>query len=1527
VSNGTNRLSLVHELRDAWCSYDERRALGGIHALRGFDYQFCLFLKALLLRWKITPPDKRLAEPGVYTEAVSDILAIPMTGPVYVTQVKLSLSPSSLNDTLEEFAAISKAVSGIAADIHFGICASIIPTWDVHKKITQWASKQGFSELESHAFAHRIEILTDSDPFDDCLGILANDLGDRNAVAHLNEFIGCLLHGVESTDLKPVATQIWGKLVEIARNQEAGPSGVYVWASTDRPPSAVSVGDTLIGQQPRPFHLRDGYFAPRQPLYDDLVRTVGDWLHESRAQRDPSVRVPVFWIRGRSGSGKSVALLHVLAGIHALEDSHVMWLGDNTSLLPDALAWAAGLSHEGRQSIIGIDDPYAPLKRNDMNLWTDALRHLEPIRNKGATTPLPAILCCGPTEHAERFAQDFVSGVKLETEDLLPYETSSDLAQLRGWYRERTQHDAPDVGDENVLLVQLFFQWRAGVALEQFSMRFRDRIIESGGEELREAISCMLCANRLYVGYPTAALTDRLSPGRRDMLDRLLLEHHITRMSEGRTGFWLTHPHLANVIYENWHPAEIQEESRRSHLLRVIDDTLKFGCTPQERTAPLWAISRSAERDPEEPTTGRLNAVTVANVIPQVYESRISGKECMPLSEIPAWIQIRATFPDLPWKPDPIDIAIGRVDPRNLHQTGLRLTCHKLFEHFDVMSEEQRQRTCATINAFLEHTQDWFEWQNVCLDAYRCAPNRKLGALIVTWIRGRAQKTHAQYLLLNLLHTQNIAPAVADLAAEILVSAHDSTRVLSDIAVRLSESAPSPGSTEAIRQWTAKNYRERHAGFLLAQLVRKNDLQALTWAYEWVTLWRTHHSANWLLEALCDAGHKEPVLRDHCIAWIEAGHAEANPGYLLEKALRTFPGDSAIERVAFDWSEKMGASDGTWLFVFVALMSTTRDRRRLISLGMDALAVAWPTHRLWRPIWDELWHATRGNPRLLDIGVAALRRMPYHKTAWVETWNLLWHVTNGADILIEVGADWLDTCVKSRAWGGMWGRLWGLRQGDRRLKAIASKWLGSNLRTWNVWFAVWQKIWQTDKTDQMTLELAAKWLCHAPFELPSWIVVWEILWHQDKGSPELKQKAMQWLAGADPNKANWEQIWSFVWEADKNDRAVCVIGRKWIEIAPLDHGSWSRVWRALWTLDQNDESLRTCGMTWVMDPGSFMHGDWQRVWKELLKCAPQDQALLDLGRKWLRQISVRNNWWPNVWTALYTDCPGDRDLLIAACNWLQNTSPTRNQWCNIWKEVRHANVATTSLCSTVMEQVRTNFDHPDWFYLWDSTRKTCEGNSDMTALAKKWLDDMTMKKPNHGSWGMVWKALWEDESQRSHLRAAATKWFECVSMTQTTWPPVWNMLRESTPGDATILEVGRRLLRRTPDYHLGWYQVWRPILDVDETDEDILAMGREWLRTTPIQQVDWSAAWLVLYGLGQWPTELLDRAIAWLELTATGKNLNGWQTVWAVLWDANYARDRLTATASRWIDTSPKFVDTTPILSRLDIGHRGKPLD
>ena len=121
-------------------------------------------------------------------------------------------------------------------------------------------------------------------------------------------------------------------------------------------------GPVLTGQRPTILHLREGYFSPRTNIYNDLENKLTNWIEQRSSNLENKVQI--FWIGGRSGSGKSVALLHMLSNLHDKGYRPIIWIGQHTSLLKSAIQFSLKNCMLNNTSLIGLDDPYASLTRN-----------------------------------------------------------------------------------------------------------------------------------------------------------------------------------------------------------------------------------------------------------------------------------------------------------------------------------------------------------------------------------------------------------------------------------------------------------------------------------------------------------------------------------------------------------------------------------------------------------------------------------------------------------------------------------------------------------------------------------------------------------------------------------------------------------------------------------------------------------------------------------------------------------------------------------------------------------------------------------------------------------------------------------------------------------------------------------------------------------------------------------------------------------------------------------------------------------
>lgn len=1524
-------LEKILRLRNEWQRNFPRKAEGGVSALTGFNYQFGVFLLNLLEKWTTArQTNEPIPPPKSFIESVSDIADLSDDDILYVTQVKLNPA-TDYHKIFDEFWDIfnlaKRVIPGAESSLRFILCTSTGPVPDLQKKFKSWAKTTQKPALRATELESMILSKYVPEPHDRILGILANELHDTKPSDHLFSWLGRLLAASSQADFDSVIKRIWEDFVEIANNKEIQRNPIYVWQASDRPPSQISTGGFLTGEQPRPAHLRNGFFAPRPAVYNDLVERFSQWWQSHYQASDCSLRLPVFWIGGRSGSGKSVALLHLLAHIHSQGNTHIFWIGPNVNLLRDAIQWATVLREQGREAVVAVDDPFAPATQDDAKVWKDALASIESLRCEGEITGMPVLLCCGPTEHALKLEQAHPDDVSVQ-KALLPVEQQSDVDELRAWYRQRTGTEAPDVGDENVLLVQLFFQWRSKVTLPEFAKRFQDRINEADPEgNLHNIFSRVLAANRLYLGYPQAAFENSLSASLYDAVDQLKREHHIADMGMGRDGVWLAHPHLSNAIYEWWYPSDSRVHARETHLAVLINDALRYGESPREKTAPLWAVSRSvSSRAEEEPFVGRLDYQTVSHILPNIFRQRIetSGGQ-LSVSELPVWIQIRATFPEILLSPDPFELALNKLQAENTTDVGLRLTCHKLLEYQDSMSPIQIAAFANNLATLLKTTiHSWREWPHVATDAYKRTGDKTTESLLVEWIKLNEKKSIAHRILLDLLHADLRGAALDNAAAASLAQQSDDSMIWSDIAKQIIRRSYSENAVRSVCEWASLHSKEFRTGFLLAEMVRGRIPEAVNLALEWAQIWHKERSANWVLEALCEQSAPDRRVRDWCITWLSHDYPQSNPGFLAEKLIRAYPADSVVRQNILLWLQQVSPSRTTWFYVWDAAFTAAPGDSRLITLGIDALELIRPEHRFWLTFWQKLWHETRYNKRLIDIGLNWLRHMPMNKLAWIAVWNMLWHATGGTSELVEIGLEWLNINTRSRAWGGLWGRFWKLHHGDNRLVLLAQKWLSHNLWQWNVWFAVWQEVWQTNREDETAYDLAHRWLSMAPLSLPSWLVVWEIVWHYDGADDDLRALGLKWLRNTEQDHGAWQRVWAYLWTDKQGDRELINMGHEWLKSIAMSHGSWPKMWKDLWSLDKNNAMMIQRGIEWVNCEKNFGHGDWQHNWKELVQVRKEDDSLTRIGAKWLRVTPSYNNYWVDVWMFLSKRTPMTSSMLDMAKRWLLQTSPSRNKWPNLWLKIQEERADTDALRRKVKTYVETNPMDAEWYRLWASLHIPGGDNKEIDELGLRWLLHMLQKRPSSQNWHQVWATLWETTPGREKLASQAIQWLQRVSPDDTAWHKIWCAIQETQPGRADIMKIGRDWLQKAKPHHQGWYQVWHPLFQNNKSDRELLKKAVTWLESAPGQHLSWGDMWLTLYHHGESKEALESIAQTWLAQTASLQKSHSWPTIWRLLWDSDKLRDRLLISGIEWLRASPHSKVWTEVFDPLWNSGKGR---
>jgi hypothetical protein len=468
----------IQRLSIAWAEAYPNRARGGIVGIAGFGYQFHSMLRDAVQAW-INDPSS-VAPVG---ETLSDLTK---GGPDQwtITQIKLTGTSGSLQKALAELWTIDvvarKETPDLVSLLQYEVRCARWELENARGTMERWIpdNPPPDSEASLQKFISRVSISRDPHPLDDLVVMLTNQIHAQDPLGWIHSWVGKLVEAAkEGRDAHSVGIELYSDLagLKAADSQQQLPPGIRLVSTDLVEPDQVELGTHLVGEQPRLSHLRDGCFAPRHWQVIPATQAFLAWIEADPFNTDRKHRLPLFWVGGRSGSGKSVLLLQILARLVGHGVGPLLWIGNKRHLLADAMKWSVRATERGSRPIITLDDPFAPGEQGDVTShWQRTLDYVDIARDERDV--IPVLLACGPTEQARTLANDMASDIQVEIWQVDEAEDEKNLQNLLDWFELRTGHAAPAVGRGDILMIQRFFEWRTGEPLREFALRFRSRV-------------------------------------------------------------------------------------------------------------------------------------------------------------------------------------------------------------------------------------------------------------------------------------------------------------------------------------------------------------------------------------------------------------------------------------------------------------------------------------------------------------------------------------------------------------------------------------------------------------------------------------------------------------------------------------------------------------------------------------------------------------------------------------------------------------------------------------------------------------------------------------------------------------------------------------------------------------------------------------------------------------------------------------------------------------------------------------------
>ena len=329
---------------------------------------------------------------------------------------------------------------------------------------------------------------------------------------------------------------------------------LLVAADTDKiPPTQRSgcVGEAVVWGR-----LCDGAYAKRPHLMAPLLAAYLAWLcslTDLAAQR----KLPIFWVDGRSGDGKSVLLLQLAREILDFDPDAPVYLASNPDSVSEIIDLLADGGAQERQILLFVDDLHRTI---DLDTLNDAI-----LLHSGRETRNIAIITCGPTPERSAF-QKRIKGVSVENWSV-PAITSHDTNVFSEWFDLPLSSDVSN----NPLLVEVLFVANVGQPIPEFASHFKGRLERFGVFEKTQIIVAL---NSLDVGAPISLLGLQTE---RDAIARLAREdqlHFELTEERGEAQVRLTHRAIAWRLFDEWSTDALLDVSSQTRFARVIASLL-----------------------------------------------------------------------------------------------------------------------------------------------------------------------------------------------------------------------------------------------------------------------------------------------------------------------------------------------------------------------------------------------------------------------------------------------------------------------------------------------------------------------------------------------------------------------------------------------------------------------------------------------------------------------------------------------------------------------------------------------------------------------------------------------------------------------------------------------------------------------------------------------------------------------------------------------------------------------------------------
>jgi hypothetical protein len=342
-----------------------------------------------------------------------------------------------------------------------------------------------------------------------------------NLLQKINDISGVL---TKSFDLQEMNSDLARRSISSEPDQSVG-RRLYLPGPDQHPMDSTDDRRLAAAADPNWRHVTSGLFMTREALLAEGCASFLDWY-----AGPTSLQLPVFWVEGRSGDGKSVFLLQLVQAILRTHPSIPFYLVASDSL-PDWLSWAAQRASDEASPVAIVDD---------LPNFSDEIGFRRKLNSALGYASSAKVLTCSPIDSREIFSAGNGAGLAISVFSL-PWPSLTDQTELSRWFGGDASKR--EFVREGARVVDLAFETAQG-PMASFASRFWTRARARG---LDKELAAILALNSVDL----RATEEHVAGGATADVLRAWLQNEGFFSTPETSGYRLFHGRLAWELLAN----------------------------------------------------------------------------------------------------------------------------------------------------------------------------------------------------------------------------------------------------------------------------------------------------------------------------------------------------------------------------------------------------------------------------------------------------------------------------------------------------------------------------------------------------------------------------------------------------------------------------------------------------------------------------------------------------------------------------------------------------------------------------------------------------------------------------------------------------------------------------------------------------------------------------------------------------------------------------------------------------------------